>query len=137
MQFLKLFTHFTFPKPSQSPHKTLTLSPVRPNEAQTTPITHTPYNLTDPQLTASSLIFITDRYNRYNLTNPPAHNIFLDIPKGLTLYKVLRPWLGDGLLLSEGAKWKRNRKLITPAFHFGVLKTYINVFNECIDTAMV
>lgn len=34
---------------------------------------------------------------------------------------VLRPLLGNGLLLSEGDTWKRNRRLAQPAFHRHVL----------------
>ena len=49
-------------------------------------------------------------------------------------YGVLTPWIGDGLLLSSGKKWARNRRLITPGFHFDVLKAYVDVFNDCLDT---
>ena len=51
-------------------------------------------------------------------------------------YTLLRPWIGDGLLLSSGKKWHRNRKLLTPGFHFDVLKPYINVYNECVEMLM-
>lgn len=45
-------------------------------------------------------------------------------------YKYLKPWLGDGLLLSTGEKWRKRRKLLTPSFHFQVLKDFMQVFNE-------
>ncbi|EFX88386.1 hypothetical protein DAPPUDRAFT_311388 [Daphnia pulex] len=49
--------------------------------------------------------------------------------KGAT-YKFFEPWLGDGLLLSTGAKWKMRRHLMTPSFHFQILNTFIEVFNK-------
>ena len=51
-------------------------------------------------------------------------------------YTLLRPWLGDGLLISSGAKWFRNRRLLTPGFHFDVLKPYMDVFNDCSRTLL-
>ena len=44
---------------------------------------------------------------------------------------------GDGLVFAAGQKWKRNRRLLTPAFHFDVLKGYIDVFNEEVEVLMV
>jgi len=37
-------------------------------------------------------------------------------------YRFIQPWIGDGLLVSSGKKWQRNRHLLTRAFHFDVLK---------------
>lgn len=51
-------------------------------------------------------------------------------------YTLLRPWLGDGLLVSSGAKWFRNRRLLTPAFHFDVLKPYMSIYNQCVEGLM-
>ncbi|XP_044271096.1 cytochrome P450 4c3-like isoform X2 [Tribolium madens] len=45
-------------------------------------------------------------------------------------YLYLRPWLGTGLLTSGGTKWKKHRKIITPAFHFQILKQFIEVFES-------
>ena len=38
--------------------------------------------------------------------------------------------IGEGLATSSDDKWKRHRKLLTPAFHLDILKQYIPVYNE-------
>lgn len=50
-----------------------------------------------------------------------------------TLYKFLWPWLGKGLLTSEGQKWFTHRKMITPTFHFKILESFIDVYRENSD----
>ncbi|XP_039192370.1 cytochrome P450 4F22 isoform X3 [Crotalus tigris] len=54
-------------------------------------------------------------------------------PKDKFFYSFLKPWLGDGLLLSSGTKWARHRRLLTPAFHFDILKPYVKIFNQSTD----
>ncbi|KAJ8725105.1 hypothetical protein PYW07_016063 [Mythimna separata] len=44
-------------------------------------------------------------------------------------YRFFKPWLGDGLLISTGQKWRSHRKLIAPTFHLNVLKSFIDLFN--------
>ena len=51
-------------------------------------------------------------------------------------YNSLKVWLGDGLLVSQGKKWERNRRLLTPAFHFDILKPYIQVYNDVAEILM-
>ncbi|XP_046636789.1 cytochrome P450 4C1-like isoform X1 [Daphnia pulicaria] len=48
-------------------------------------------------------------------------------------YSILTPWLGEGLLLASGNKWKKNRRLLTPAFHFQILDNFFDVFNKNAD----
>jgi cytochrome P450 family 4 len=45
-------------------------------------------------------------------------------------YSYVRPWLGNGLLLSDGAYWKQHRKILTPAFHFEILKQFVGIFQS-------
>lgn len=45
-------------------------------------------------------------------------------------YRLFEPWLGDGLLISTGQKWRSHRKLIAPTFHLNVLKSFIDLFNS-------
>ncbi|XP_053374978.1 cytochrome P450 4A24-like [Mercenaria mercenaria] len=49
-------------------------------------------------------------------------------------YRLLREFIGEGLLGSNGKKWERNRKLLTPAFHFHILSGYVSVMNKAVDT---
>ncbi|XP_050466859.1 cytochrome P450 4g15 [Cataglyphis hispanica] len=44
-------------------------------------------------------------------------------------YRYFEPWLGNGLLISTGSKWRAHRKLIAPTFHLNVLKSFIDLFN--------
>uniref|UniRef100_A0A1I7TAU2 Cytochrome P450 4c3 n=1 Tax=Caenorhabditis tropicalis TaxID=1561998 RepID=A0A1I7TAU2_9PELO len=43
-------------------------------------------------------------------------------------YDKLKEWIGDGLLISTGSKWKFRRKMLTQTFHFAVLKEYQKIF---------
>jgi cytochrome P450 family 4 len=45
-------------------------------------------------------------------------------------YRFFKPWLGNGLLISTGEKWRTHRKLIAPAFHMNVLKSFMPTFND-------
>lgn len=45
-------------------------------------------------------------------------------------YRFFQPWLGNGLLINTGEKWKRHRKIIAPTFHLSVLKGFVPLFFE-------
>uniref|UniRef100_A0A5F8HBT4 Cytochrome P450 4B1-like n=1 Tax=Monodelphis domestica TaxID=13616 RepID=A0A5F8HBT4_MONDO len=51
-------------------------------------------------------------------------------PKAWDIYGFFIPWIGKGLLVLEGPKWFQHRKLLTPAFHNAVLKSYVGLFAE-------
>ncbi|KAG6450745.1 hypothetical protein O3G_MSEX006733 [Manduca sexta] len=45
-------------------------------------------------------------------------------------YRFFKPWLGEGLLISTGQKWRSHRKMIAPTFHINILKSFVDVFNQ-------
>lgn len=51
-------------------------------------------------------------------------------PKEKFAYNMVKPFIGDGLITSEGDKWLRMRRLLTSAFHFDILRPYVRVFQE-------
>ncbi|XP_043938227.1 cytochrome P450 4F3-like [Protopterus annectens] len=57
-------------------------------------------------------------------------------PKMEALYRFFRPWLGDGLLVANGDKWHRNRRLLTSSFHFDILKPYMKIYNTTAQTML-
>lgn len=46
------------------------------------------------------------------------------------IYKILHDFLGLGLLNSNGEKWRDRRKMLTPTFHFNILKNLTAIFKE-------
>ncbi|NXY62264.1 CP4FN protein, partial [Callaeas wilsoni] len=58
-------------------------------------------------------------------------------PKDEIFYGFLKPWLGEGLLLSSGQRWAQHRRLLTPAFHGDVLRDYVGIFNQSTRVLLV
>uniref|UniRef100_A0A452DXQ1 Cytochrome P450 family 4 subfamily A member 11 n=1 Tax=Capra hircus TaxID=9925 RepID=A0A452DXQ1_CAPHI len=46
-------------------------------------------------------------------------------PKSLNIYRFLIPWIGTGLLLLEGQMLFQHWWMLTPAFHYDILKPYM------------
>uniref|UniRef100_A0A3Q4BEZ1 Uncharacterized protein n=1 Tax=Mola mola TaxID=94237 RepID=A0A3Q4BEZ1_MOLML len=85
------------------------------------------------------LWFIGPFYHLVRVFHPDYVKPLLMAPASITvkdelIYDHLRPWLGQSLLLSNGKVWLRNRRLLTPAFHFDILKNYIAKFNTSANT---
>ena len=68
------------------------------------------------------------------IVHPEPAKVALKEPKLHNVYRLFHPWLGEGLLtVEDGPKWHRNRHLLTPAFHFAILKGYVPVYNSCLQ----
>ena len=68
----------------------------------------------------------------YQLSHPDlARQILVEQPekfhKPKLIKRAFRPFAGEGLLTSDGALWKQQRKLIQPAFHHRQLAAYAGV----------
>ena len=72
-------------------------------------------------------------YVSINLHHPSCVRDVFKHSKDANVYDKLKPWLGEGLLIAEGEKWHRNRRLLTPAFHYAILKPYVTVYNSCAE----
>ncbi|XP_061390336.1 cytochrome P450 4d1-like [Musca vetustissima] len=46
------------------------------------------------------------------------------------VYSVLEPWFKEGLMNSPGHKWQKRRKILTQAFHFRILKEFVEIFDQ-------
>uniref|UniRef100_A0A8C3WFG8 Uncharacterized protein n=1 Tax=Catagonus wagneri TaxID=51154 RepID=A0A8C3WFG8_9CETA len=57
-------------------------------------------------------------------------------PKAPILYKFLIPWIGYGLLVLEGQTWFQHRRMLTPAFHYDILKPYIGLMASSIQVML-
>ena len=69
-----------------------------------------------------------------NLVHPETVAVLLKTtePKAEFSYGNLREWLGDGLLISTGKRWARDRRLLTRGFHFDILRGYLPIYKEAV-----
>ncbi|KAG7207316.1 hypothetical protein KM043_008983 [Ampulex compressa] len=101
-------------------HMTLTL---RPEDAFTFIIKHDIHgDVTRVFFLHRLFIFITHPQDIEIILSSHVH-----IDKSVD-YRYFKPWLGDGLLINTGDKWRHHRKIIAPSFHQNVLKTFVPLF---------
>ncbi|XP_028367307.1 cytochrome P450 4A6 [Phyllostomus discolor] len=53
-------------------------------------------------------------------------------PKTQDVYRFLAPWIGCGLLLLNGQTWFQHRRMLTPAFHYDILKPYVTIMVDSV-----
>nr|ARA91599.1 cytochrome P450 monooxygenase [Pieris rapae] len=70
------------------------------------------------------VVFLTDPDDVEVILNSQVH-----IDKA-SEYRFFKPWLGEGLLISSGEKWRSHRKIIAPTFHINILKSFVDTFNQ-------
>ncbi|XP_068395928.1 taurochenodeoxycholic 6 alpha-hydroxylase-like isoform X2 [Eschrichtius robustus] len=46
--------------------------------------------------------------------------------------RLLIPWIGNGLLVLEGQTWFQHRRMLTPAFHYDILKPYVGLMADSV-----
>lgn len=84
------------------------------------------------QFPNSYLLYIFN-YPILNVVNPEYAEQVLNSPltaRKSFLYRPIKEFVRSGLLTSYGKKWHTRRKLITPTFHFSILKEFFEVFKE-------
>ncbi|XP_029332187.1 cytochrome P450 4A11-like isoform X3 [Mus caroli] len=53
-----------------------------------------------------------------------------------SLYRFLTPWLGHGLFFLNGHKWFQHRRMLTPAFHYDILKPYVGIMADSVQVML-
>ncbi|XP_047379378.1 cytochrome P450 4A11-like [Sciurus carolinensis] len=53
-------------------------------------------------------------------------------PKAPGTYRFLAPWIGYGLLLLNEQTWFQHRRMLTPAFHYEILKPYVGIVADSV-----
>uniref|UniRef100_K7F4P5 Cytochrome P450 4B1-like n=1 Tax=Pelodiscus sinensis TaxID=13735 RepID=K7F4P5_PELSI len=51
-------------------------------------------------------------------------------PKADVFYNFFIPWTGKGLIVLHGPKWFQHRRLLNPAFHNNILKSYVSLMAD-------
>ncbi|XP_049989312.1 cytochrome P450 4A12 isoform X2 [Alexandromys fortis] len=57
-------------------------------------------------------------------------------PKSHGSYRFLAPWIGYGLLLLNGETWFQHRRMLTPAFHYDILKPYVRIMADSVHVML-
>ncbi|KAL6054597.1 hypothetical protein STEG23_001414, partial [Scotinomys teguina] len=71
---------------------------------------------------------------RFQVYDPDYMKVILgrSDPKAHGSYRFLAPWIGYGLLLLNGERWFQHRRMLTPAFHYDILKPYVRIMADSV-----
>ena len=74
-------------------------------------------------------VWVGPVYSMLHLYHPDSAGPVLKSPPSMAtkdhfIYQISRAWIGHGLVTSDGELWARHRKMLTPAFHFTLLRKY-------------
>ncbi|HEY2898974.1 MAG TPA: cytochrome P450 [Polyangia bacterium] len=97
-----------------------------------------------------ALTLVRDKYGDFVRTRLPLHIYFVYDPRAIEeillkkadafrkdyTSRLLSRVVGKGLLLSEGESWRRQRRLVQPAFHHQQLQSYAALMVGAIERAM-
>jgi len=79
--------------------------------------------------------FLLGKHELILLTNPEdIHWLEMKNAKNYVKATNLRELVGDGILMSEGEKWRKQRRLIQPTFHQGTIVKMVDGMNARIAT---
>uniref|UniRef100_M3YM59 Cytochrome P450 family 4 subfamily A member 11 n=1 Tax=Mustela putorius furo TaxID=9669 RepID=M3YM59_MUSPF len=56
--------------------------------------------------------------------------------KPLGSYRFMVSWIGYGLLLLNGQTWFQHRRMLTPAFHYDILKPYVGLMADSVQVML-
>ncbi|XP_044919362.1 cytochrome P450 4A11-like [Mustela putorius furo] len=57
-------------------------------------------------------------------------------PKSDGSYRFMAPWIGYGLLLLNGKTWFQHWRMLTPAFHYDILKPYVGLMADSVQVML-
>ncbi|XP_035294826.1 cytochrome P450 4A12B isoform X3 [Cricetulus griseus] len=75
---------------------------------------------------------------RFQVYDPDYMKVILgrSDPKAHGSYRFLAPWIGYGLLLLNGETWFQHRRMLTPAFHYDILKPYVKTMADSVHVML-
>lgn len=81
----------------------------------------------EPVLSSGKMLTKVRRGPSTPSCSAPSKIVHVPVPPQMFHYSFLSAWIGEGLLISKPDKWRPRRKLLTPTFHYDILKDFVPV----------